>query len=50
VDYRWLYSLQNSKDCWLPEAMRSFQAIVPQWASRIVPTILAYVGGKQLNS
>jgi len=46
VDCRWIHSMQSSKDCRLLEAIHGFQAFVPQWASRIVPAILAYVGDK----
>ncbi|GAG56295.1 unnamed protein product [marine sediment metagenome] len=50
MDYRWLHSLQSSKDCWLLEATFGFQTFVPQRTSKIVLAILAYVGGKQMNS
>jgi hypothetical protein len=41
MDYRWLHSLQSSKDCWFPEAIHGFQAFVPQRTSMIVPATLA---------
>jgi len=50
VDHRWLHSMRTGKGYLPIEAIHSFQAFVPQWASRIVPAILAYVGGKQQNS
>ncbi|MGB7117396.1 MAG: hypothetical protein WBD56_14730 [Anaerolineales bacterium] len=50
MDYRWLRSLQSSKDCWLLESTHGFKTFAPKRTSRIVSAILAYVGGKQLNS
>ena len=50
MDYRWLHSMRIGKDYSPMEAIYGFKTFVPQRTSRIVPTILAYIGGKQLNS